>query len=199
MMAGQKTSFFCASGVPGHGGKKFSAVHLRRFRLLVHTPCACHVLSTMPKLDLSTIAVRHGSNYPAEYAAQLGPRMRQRLGDAAGLTQFGVNRLALPPGAWSSQRHWHSVEDEFVCVLAGEVVLVTDAGEELLRAGDCAAFPANTPNGHHLVNRSDGLVVCLEVGGRSALDRVVYPDIDMVCAPGRDGYQHRDGTPYPAA
>jgi len=153
----------------------------------------------MPKLDLSTIAVRHGSTYPAEHEAQMASRMRQRLGDAAGLTQFGVNRLELPAGAWSSQRHWHSVEDEFVCVLAGEVVLVTDAGEELLQAGDCAAFPANTPNGHHLINRSGALVVCLEVGGRSALDRVVYSDIDMVCAPGRNGYQHRDGTPYPPA
>ena len=153
----------------------------------------------MPKLDLSTIAERRGSDYPAEFAVQPGPRMRQRLGDAAGLTQFGVNRLVLPAGSWSSQRHWHSVEDEFVCVLAGEVVLVTDAGEEVLKAGDCAAFPANTPNGHHLVNRSAGPAVCLEVGGRSALDRVVYPDIDMVCEPGIDGYLHRDGTPYPPA
>ena len=151
----------------------------------------------MPKLDLSTIAAHHGTNYPAEFAAQTGRRMRQRLGDAGGLTQFGVNRLELPPGSWSSQRHWHSVEDEFVCVLAGEVVLVTDAGEEILYAGDCAAFPANTPNGHHLVNRSGAMAVCLEVGGRSALDRVVYSDIDMVCEPGVDGYLHRDGTPYP--
>ena len=153
----------------------------------------------MPKLDLSAITVRHGSNYPAPFAAQMETRMRQRLGDAGGLTQFGVNRLELPAGSWSSQRHWHSVEDEFVCVLAGEVVLVTDAGEEVLKAGDCAAFPANMPNGHHLINRSAGPAVCLEVGGRSVLDRVVYADIDMVCAPGVDGYQHRDGTPYPPA
>jgi uncharacterized cupin superfamily protein len=152
----------------------------------------------MSKLDLSTIAVRHGTDYPAQFAGPMAARMRQRLGDAGGLTQFGVNRLELPPGAWSSQRHWHSVEDEFVCVLAGEVVLVTEGKEEILRPGDCAAFPANTPNGHHLVNRSAALVVCLEVGGRSALDRVVYADIDMVCAPGIDGYLHRDGTPYPA-
>ena len=153
----------------------------------------------MPKLDLSAIAQHHGSNYPVEFAAQPGARMRQRLGDAGGLTQFGVNRIELPPGSWSSQRHWHSVEDEFVCVLAGEVVLVTDAGEEILKAGDCAAFPANVPNGHHLVNRSAGMAVCLEMGGRSALDRVVYADIDMVCEPGIDGYLHRDGTPYPPA
>lgn len=151
----------------------------------------------MPKLDLSTIPEHRGTNYPAEYATQPGLRMRQRLGDAAGLTQFGVNRIELPPGSWSSQRHWHSVEDEFVCVLIGEVALVTDGKEEVLRAGDCAAFPANTPNGHHLVNRSAGLAICLEVGGRSALDRVVYSDIDLLCEPGIDGYLHRDGTPYP--
>jgi uncharacterized cupin superfamily protein len=155
------------------------------------------LFATMPKLDLSTIAVHRGTNYPVQFAAPMASRARQRLGDAGGLTQFGVNRLALPPGAWSSQRHWHSVEDEFVCVLAGEVVLVTDGKEEILRAGDCAAFPANTPNGHHLVNRSANVAVCLEVGGRSALDRVVYADIDMVCEPGIDGYLHRDGTPYP--
>jgi len=151
----------------------------------------------MPKLDLSAIAQHRGTNYPAKYATQPGPRMRQRLGDAAGLTQFGVNRLELPPGSWSSQRHWHSVEDEFVCVLEGEVVLVTDGGEEVLRMGDCAAFPANTPNGHHLINRGLSVAVCLEVGGRSALDRVVYPDIDMICEPDTPGYLHRDGTPYP--
>lgn len=153
----------------------------------------------MPKLDLSTIAVSRGTDYPPAFAAELAQRQRQRLGDGAGLTQFGVNRLELAPGAWSSQRHWHSAEDEFVWVLAGEVVLVTDAGEEILIAGDCAAFPANTPNGHHLINRSAGVVVCLEVGGRSALDRVVYTDIDMLCEPGIDGYVHRDGTPYPPA
>ena len=151
----------------------------------------------MPKINLSAIAERRGTDYPAAYATQPGPRMRQRIGDAGGLTQFGVNRLELPPGSWSAQRHWHSVDDEFVCVLAGEVVLVTDAGEEMLRAGDCAAFPANTPNGHHLINRSATLAVCLEVGSRSALDAVDYPDIDMICAPGVPGYLHRDGTPYP--
>ncbi len=113
------------------------------------------------------------------------------------MTQFGVNRLELPPGSCSSQRHWHSVDDEFVCVLVGEVVLVTDDGETILEAGDCAAFPANTPNGHHLINRSAAVAVCLEIGGRSKLDRVVYSDIDMVSEPGSDGYVHRDGTPYP--
>jgi len=151
----------------------------------------------MAKLDLSTIPERRGTDYPAEFASQMGQRMRQALGAAGGLTQFGVNRLELPAGSWSSQRHWHSLEDEFVYVLAGEVVLVTDAGEEIMRAGDCAAFPANAPNGHHLINRGSGLAVCLEVGSRNARDRVVYADIDMVSEPGIDGYLHRDGRAYP--
>jgi uncharacterized cupin superfamily protein len=124
-------------------------------------------------------------------------RTRQALGDAAGLTQFGVNLLQLPPGAWSAQRHWHSAEDEFVYIVSGEVVLVTDEGEEVLKAGDCAGFPAGVPNGHHLVNRGDAPAVCLEVGTRNPQqDGVDYPDIDMVCEPGRNGYSRRDGTRY---
>jgi uncharacterized cupin superfamily protein len=113
------------------------------------------------------------------------------------LTQFGVNLLHLPPGAWSSQRHWHSAEDEFVYVISGEVVLITDQGEEVLRAGDCAAFPMNTPDGHHLINRSNAVVVCLEVGTRMEHDFTVYPDIDMVFDPKVNGYTRKDGTPYP--
>ena len=122
---------------------------------------------------------------------------QDRLGDAAGLTQFGVNRLRLPPGAWSSQRHWHSAEDEFVCVLAGEVVLVTDAGEEVLRAGDCAGFAAGVPNGHHLQNRGTEDAILLEVGSRRPdADAVDYPGIDLVLEAGDRAYRHRDGTPY---
>ncbi len=150
----------------------------------------------MPKLDLSSIAIRQGSSYPAPFAREAAQRTRQRLGDAGGLTQFGVNLLQLPPGAWSSQRHWHALEDEFVFVVSGEVVLVTDQGEETLHAGDCAAFPKNTPDGHHLVNRSDAAVVCLEVGTRVDGERVVYPDIDLLVEPKR-GFTHKDGTPYP--
>lgn len=151
----------------------------------------------MPKLDVDAIPARRGSNYPAPFAQQLGARARQALGDAGGLTQFGVNRLQLAPGAWSGQRHWHSAEDEFVFVLSGELVLITDSGEQVMRAGDCAAFPANTPNGHHLINRSDELAVCLEVGSRDPVDFVVYSDIDMVFDPAIDGYAHKDGVPYP--
>jgi uncharacterized cupin superfamily protein len=151
----------------------------------------------MPKLDLKDIKHRTGTNYPAQFAERMQGRIRQALGDAGGLTQFGVNLLQLPPGSWSAQRHWHSAEDEFVYIVSGEVVLVTNEGEELLKAGDFAAFPANAANGHHLQNRSATPAVCLEVGTRNPQqDRVDYPDIDMVCEPGRDGYSRRDGTPY---
>lgn len=151
----------------------------------------------MSKLEIDSIPERRGSNYPVPFDQQVGPRVRQRLGDAGGLTQFGVNRLQLPPGSWSGQRHWHSEEDEFVFVLSGEVVLVTDSGEQVMRAGDCGAFPANTANGHHLINRSGSVAVCLEVGSRSAGDFVVYSDIDMVFDARTDAYAHRDGTAYP--
>jgi len=150
----------------------------------------------MPKLDLTSIPQRTGSSYPAPFDQKAAGRIRQRLGDAGGLTQFGVNLLQLPPGAWSSQRHWHSAEDEFVYVISGEVVLVTDKGEEVLHAGDCAAFPRNAPDGHHLINKGDTVVVCLEVGTRMEHDFTRYPDIDMVFDPRENCYTHKDGTPY---
>jgi uncharacterized cupin superfamily protein len=151
----------------------------------------------MPKLDLTSIPERKGSGYPAPFDQPCAERVRQRLGDAGGLTQFGVNRLQLPPGAWSSQRHWHATEDEFVYVVSGEVVLITDKGEELLRAGDCVAFPRNMSDGHHLVNKSNVTAVCLEVGTRVTEDVATYPDIDMVFDTKVGSYTHRDGTPYP--
>ena len=118
-------------------------------------------------------------------------RLRQRLGEGGGLKDFGVNLTRLPPGNWSSQRHWHSHEDEFVYVLEGELTLIEDDGETLLRANDCAAFPKNDPNGHHLINKSSAMVTCLEVGTRSEQDVCQYPDIDLmisdVIMPGLDG------------
>jgi uncharacterized cupin superfamily protein len=150
------------------------------------------------RIDLNAVPVITGSGYPAPFDAPCTARARQRLGDAAGLTDFGVNRLRLPPGAWSSQRHWHSAEDEFVYVLEGEVVLVTDAGEEILRAGDCAGFKAALRDGHHLQNRSSRDVVVLEIGSRKiAEDEGEYPDIDLRFLKGDAGYAHMDGTPYP--
>jgi uncharacterized cupin superfamily protein len=150
------------------------------------------------RIDLSKIPVITGSGYPSPFDLACAARARQRLGDAAGLTDFGVNLMRLPPGAWSSQRHWHSAEDEFVFIVDGEVVLVTDAGEELLRSGDCAGFKAGVKDGHHLQNRSDRDAVLLEMGSRRIVeDEGEYPDIDMRFLKNDSGYVHRDGTPYP--
>jgi len=152
----------------------------------------------MPKIDVDRVPERKGSGYPAPFHEPCMNRVRKRLGDAGGLTQFGVNLLTLSPGAWSSQRHWHSAEDEFVYVLSGEVVLATDAGEEVLRAGDCAAFPKGDGNGHHLMNRSQAPAILLEVGTRAGeADFCRYPDIDLQIDGRRDTFEHRDGTPYP--
>ena len=152
----------------------------------------------MPKIDIDAAPTGHGTGYPEEFAAPCKPRRRWRLGDAVGLDQFGVNLLRLPAGAWSSQRHWHSAEDEFVWVLDGEVVLIEDEGETLLHAGDCAGFKAGAPNGHKIENRSDRDAVLLEVGSRRPNeDACDYPDIDMILPQGADRYFHRDGTPYP--
>jgi uncharacterized cupin superfamily protein len=148
----------------------------------------------MKKIDLSTAPTRTGTSYPPPFDAPCRERKRWRLGAAAGLTQFGVNMLRLPKGQWSSQRHWHHREDEFVFVLEGEVVLVTDAGEEVLRAGDCAGFRAGDPDGHHFQNRSDNDAVLLEVGSNVPDDVAEYPDIDMRALP--EGFVHKDGTPY---
>ena len=119
-------------------------------------------------------------------------------GDAAGLTDFGVNLLRLPPGVWSSQRHWHSGEDEFVYVVKGDVVLVTDEGEQILRTGDSAGFPKGSSNGHKLINQSANEAICLEVGARNGEDVCTYSDIDMVLEK-MGGFAHKDGKPYPSS
>ena len=151
----------------------------------------------MPKIDLSTVPIRKGSGYPAPFDAPCVERTRRRLGDAGGLTDFGVNLMTLPPGGWSSQRHWHSHEDELVYVLEGELVLVEDGGETLLKAGDCATFAKNSGNGHHMINRSSATAVYLEVGSRNPDDVITCSDIDMM-SPSSDGrFLHKDGTPYP--
>jgi len=138
-----------------------------------------------------------GTLYPTPFDKPCRARGRTKLGDVAGLTQFGVNQLRLPPGAWSSQRHWHEKEDEFIYVLSGEVVLVTDAGEEILKAGDCAGFKAGSRDGHHLQNRSAADALILEVGTRTGADRGEYSDIDLAFdTAGPALYLHKDGTPY---
>jgi uncharacterized cupin superfamily protein len=138
-----------------------------------------------------------GSRYPAPYDQPCAGRFRRCLGDVAGLTQFGVNLMRLPPGCWSSQRHWHTGEDEFVFVVEGEVVLVTDSGEEILRPGDCAGFKAGDADGHHLQNRSERDAVVLEIGTRQPeQDEVFYSDADMQLPKGRAGYIRKNGEPY---
>ena len=154
----------------------------------------------MPKIDKESAPRNTGTRYPPPHDAPCRGRVWRRLGDAAGLTQFGVSLLRLAPGVWSSQRHWHTHEDEFVYVLSGEVVLVSDDGEELLRSGDCAGFPGGQRNGHCLQNRSDADAEILTVGSRLDEDHGEYSDIDMTFMPGRysgpGGYRHKDGTPY---
>jgi uncharacterized cupin superfamily protein len=146
------------------------------------------------KIDLAAAPRRVGAGYPPPFDVPCRERSRVRLGVAAGLTQFGVNLLRLAPGVWSSQRHWHTNQDEFVYVLEGEVVLVTNAGEERLVAGDCAGFRAGDADGHHLQNRSDREAVVLEIGSRAEGDVVEYPDIDL--RSDSEGWAHKDGSRY---
>jgi len=153
----------------------------------------------MPKIDIDKVAADTRSNYPEEFQREIVGRERQRLGNAAGLDQFGVNLCRLKPGAASSQRHWHQHEDELVYMLEGEVVLAEDSGETILRPGDAAGWKAGVPNGHRLINRTSRDAVFLEVGTRSSREVATYSDIDMRAE--RDGkvarYVHKDGTPYP--
>jgi uncharacterized cupin superfamily protein len=150
----------------------------------------------MPKIDVAAVPVRSGSGYPPPLDAPCASRTRRRLGNAGGLDDFGVNLMTLPAGGWSSQRHWHSHEDEFVYILEGEVTLIEDGGETLLRAGDCAAFPKATGNGHHLVNRSQSTAVYLEVGSRNPRDLTTCSDVDMMSAHADGRFVHKDGTPF---
>jgi len=154
----------------------------------------------MPKIDVKAVPENTGSRYPAPYDEPCRGRRWFKLGDAAGLTQFGVNLVRLEPGVWSSQRHWHSHEDEFVYMLKGELVLVTDKGEEVLRAGDCAGFPAGVRDGHCLQNRSNADAEFLVVGSRHEDDHGEYSDIDMVFLAGRNagggGYRRKDGSSF---
>jgi uncharacterized cupin superfamily protein len=151
----------------------------------------------MPKIDLAAVPERKGAGYPKPFDAPCASRTRRRLGDAGGLQDFGVNLMTLPPGGWSSQRHWHSHEDEFVYVLEGELTLIEDDGETPLKAGECAAFPKGTGNGHHVHNRSSAMAVYLEVGSRQPDDLTTCSDIDMKSSNADGRFVHKDGKPYP--
>jgi uncharacterized cupin superfamily protein len=151
-----------------------------------------------PALDPAEVEPRLGSRYPKPFDEAVAGRRKQPLGDALGLAAFGVNLVRLPPGCWSSQRHWHSRQDEFVFVVEGELVLLTDGAEQVLGPGMAAGFPAGAADGHHLINRTSNDAVYLEVGDRTAGDEVDYPDIDMRVRyqGGERRYVRTDGTPY---
>lgn len=152
----------------------------------------------MPMIDPSRVPVKTGSIYPEPYAAMMQGRSSLRLGEAGGLTQFGVNLVSLEPGAMSSLRHWHHNEDEFVMVTMGECTLVQDEGETVMRPGDCAAFPAGNPNGHHFLNRTDRLARFLVVGTKAAKEVGIYSDVDLMVTieAGRAEFTYKDGTPF---
>ena len=146
-------------------------------------------------MGVEDVPMRVGSGYPAPHDKPCQQRARRRLGDQFGLTQFGANQLELPPGAWSSQRHWHEGEDELVVMIEGEAMLVEDEGETVMRPGDIAAFPKGVANGHHLVNRSARPCVFVAIGKPSATD-CHYPDIDMHLDAASGTFTRKDGSSY---
>lgn len=152
----------------------------------------------MPKIDLASVPVKTGSLYPAPYAEMMAGRSSQRLGDAAGLTQFGVNIVTLQPGAVASLRHWHLREDEFAILLTGELILVEDDGETPMHAGDCAAWKAGVANGHRFINRSDAPAQFLVVGSKFPDEVATYSDVDMKVhmENGAPRFTYRDDTPW---
>ncbi len=152
---------------------------------------------TPPAISVNDLEVKTGSGYPSPFDEPCTDRSRRTLGDMFDLTDFGVNVVELPPGAWSSQRHWHSHEDEFVYILEGHPTLITDEGETELSPGMCAGFKAGNADGHHLVNKSGTVVTYLEVGNRHADDDGFYSDIDLQILKRAEGgdFTRRDGSP----
>jgi uncharacterized cupin superfamily protein len=152
----------------------------------------------MGVIDQSKCPVKTGSMYPEPYASEMAGRSSLRLGDAGGLTQFGANVVILQPGAKSSLRHWHRNEDEFVMITQGELVLVQDEGEHVMRPGDCAAFPAGDSNGHHFLNRTDREARFLVVGSKAPREVATYSDVDLVLEveAGKASFRYKDGTPW---
>ena len=152
----------------------------------------------MPKIDIANVPVDTRTGYPKPFDRVVIGRERRRLGNAVGLDQFGVNLTTLKPGAASALRHWHEKEDEFVYILEGEVMLIEDGGECVLKPGDAAGFKANNRNGHQLVNRGSRDAVYLEIGTRSEHERVDYPGVDLMVVRDDKGmrYTHKNGEPY---
>lgn len=149
-------------------------------------------------IDQTKCPVKTGSIYPEPYASEMAGRSSLRLGDAGGLTQFGANLVILAPGAKSSLRHWHAVEDEFVMVTLGACTLVQDEGATVMQAGDCAAFPAGDPNGHHFINHTNAEARFLVVGTRSKREVATYSDVDLrvEMEAGKARFTYKDGTDW---
>jgi uncharacterized cupin superfamily protein len=152
----------------------------------------------MPKIDTTRLKPRESTNYPDAFKHVVKGREKTALGNAADLSQFGVNLTRLKPGAASALRHWHQNEDEFVYILAGELVLIEDEGETVMRPGDCAGFKANVANGHHLVNRTERDALYLEIGTRAPAECAHYPDVDLKFERDETGARilHKNGEPY---
>jgi uncharacterized cupin superfamily protein len=151
-----------------------------------------------PALDPMSLPARTGSGYPEPYRSRVLPREKRQLGDALGLKKIGINHTTLPPGKESSMRHWHTHEEEFIYVLSGEVVLRTDAGEQVLTAGMCAGFPLGTTDGHQLVNRGTEPAVYLEMSNRDPLDEASYSEVDLRwnAADARGMFTRKDGSKF---
>lgn len=151
-----------------------------------------------PAFDPMHVPARIGSSYPAPFQEGCERREKRQLGDFGGLVNFGVNLTTVPPGQGSALRHWHTMQDEFIYIVSGELTLITDAGEQVLTSGMCAAFPKNKPDAHCLENRSDAPASYLEVGDRTPGDQVAYPGLDLRVdwVDGDHQFQKKDGTPY---
>ncbi|MBW4618714.1 MAG: cupin domain-containing protein [Cyanosarcina radialis HA8281-LM2] len=149
-------------------------------------------------IDPQSVPKHAGTVYPEPFKHLIAGRIKQRLGDAAGLKNFGVNLVELAPGSRSALRHWHSQQDEFIYVIEGEITLVTNTGAQILKPGMMAGFPAGVADGHHLINRSQQVAVYLEIGDRSPNDEATYPDDDLMAKASPDGWilTHKDGSPY---
>lgn len=149
-------------------------------------------------IDPQNVPKRTTTNYPAQFKHLVAGRVKQALGNAVGLKNFGVNLVTLAPGSCSALRHWHTRQDEFIYIIEGEVTLITNAGAQILKPGMMVGFPAGEEDGHHLVNKSDSVVVYLEIGDRTPEDEVNYPDDDVMAKASPDGWiiTHKDGSLY---
>jgi len=151
-----------------------------------------------PAFDPKELPEQSTTGYPEPYRSRVAGRRRRRLGDAAGLKNFGVNLTRLDPGAESSMRHWHAKQDEFVYVVEGEITLITDAGRQKLRPGMAAGFPAGKADAHQLVNETDKPVFYLEIGDRTPDDSASYPDVDLAVrmVDGKWVFTRKDGSSF---